>query len=54
MIGGVWVKPDKRTFDRMLRRVQKPARYIGGELGSVRKRKEEIALRFAFCFPDLY
>ncbi|MFT8889356.1 MAG: TIGR03960 family B12-binding radical SAM protein [Ethanoligenens sp.] len=34
--------------------VQKPARYTGGELGSVHKKKEEIDVRFAFCFPDLY
>ena len=48
------MRPDHKTFDRMLRRVQKPARYIGGELGSVRKRRETLAMRFAFCFPDLY
>ncbi len=34
--------------------VQKPARYTGGELNSVTKNCDEVAVRFAFCFPDLY
>lgn len=34
--------------------VQKPARYSGGELNSVVKKKKDILVRFAFCFPDLY
>ena len=41
-------------IDRQLLRVQKPARYAGGEMGSVMKNKDEVDLRFAFCFPDLY
>ena len=41
-------------IDRQLLKVQRPARYAGGELGSVVKRREEVELRFAFCFPDLY
>lgn len=39
-------------IDCALRRVQKPARYIGGELNSVIKENADI--RIAFCFPDLY
>ncbi len=42
------------NIDRQLLRVQKPARYAGGETGSVTKNKAEVDLRFAFCFPDLY
>lgn len=42
------------NIDRQLLKVQKPARYAGGEMGSVRKEKENVDLRFAFCFPDLY
>ena len=42
------------NIDRQLLRVQKPARYAGGEMGSVMKQKAEVDLRFAFCFPDLY
>lgn len=34
--------------------VQKPGRYTGGEPGAVIKNKDEISLRFAFCFPDTY
>ena len=38
----------------ILRRVQKPARYTGGEPNSVVKDKNAVALRYAFCFPDTY
>ena len=43
-----------RKLKRILPRVQKPARYVGGEWGSVIKEKDEIFLRFAMCFPDTY
>ncbi len=39
---------------RILASVQKPARYTGGEYNAVIKNKEDINLRFAFCFPDIY
>ena len=42
------------SLEELFERVQKPARYTGGELNSVMKRKEEVAIRFAFCFPDTY
>ena len=42
------------NLDEMLLRVQKPGRYAGGELNSVVKNPDEVAVRFAFCFPDLY
>lgn len=42
------------NLDDLLLQVQKPARYIGGELNSVTKNRDEVAVRFAFCFPDLY
>ena len=35
-------------------KVQKPARYIGGEVNSVVKDKSKIKFRYAFCFPDNY
>jgi len=44
----------KEKLDKILLNVQKPARYIGGEIGSVSKAKDKIDLRFAFCFPDTY
>ena len=40
--------------DRILASVEKPARYTGNELNSVLKRKEEVDIRFAMCFPDVY
>lgn len=43
-----------RKLERILPLVQKPARYIGGELNSVIKNKDEVDIRFAFCFPDSY
>ncbi len=41
-------------FEKMLRNVQKPGRYVGGERGAVIKDKNAVKLRFAFCFPDVY
>lgn len=41
-------------LDELLLRVQKPGRYAGGELNSVVKDPADVAVRFAFCFPDLY
>ena len=43
-----------KKMEAILSRVQKPARYVGGEWGSVMKDKKNIDLRFAFCFPDTY
>lgn len=40
--------------DEILMQVEKPARYIGNEVNAVMKNKEEIAIRFAMCFPDVY
>ncbi len=41
-------------WEQLLLKVQKPARYTGGELHSVVKNKADVDVRFAFCFPDLY
>ena len=40
--------------DDILMQIEKPARYIGGEVNSVMKEKEKVDIRFAMCFPDLY
>lgn len=40
--------------DEILLNIEKPARYIGNEVNSVMKNKEEIEIRFAMCFPDVY
>ena len=42
------------NISSVLKSVQKPGRYIGGEYNSVIKNKEEVKCRFAFCFPDTY
>lgn len=44
----------KEKLDQFLLQVQKPSRYIGGELNSVTKNPADVSLRFAFCFPDTY
>ena len=41
-------------IDALLRQVQRPARYVGGEYGQVVKDKAGVDVRFAFCFPDTY
>lgn len=43
-----------KQLDKLLVRVEKPARYTGGELNSVRKELTEIRTRFGFAFPDTY
>lgn len=40
--------------DEILLKIEKPARYIGGEVNSVMKDKEAVDIRFAMCFPDVY
>lgn len=40
--------------DEILLQVEKPARYIGNEVNSVMKDPEQVAIRFAMCFPDVY
>ncbi|MBC3939018.1 TIGR03960 family B12-binding radical SAM protein [Anaerotruncus massiliensis (ex Liu et al. 2021)] len=44
----------RKALERVLLQVQKPARYTGGELGSIVKDPAKVDVRFAFCFPDLY
>lgn len=41
-------------IQKILLEVQKPGRYVGGELNSVIKNKDDVAVRYAFCFPDTY
>ena len=44
----------QKGLERILGAVQKPARYTGGEYHAIMKQKDEVDLRFAFCFPDVY
>lgn len=41
-------------LEKLLEQVQKPARYIGGEMNAVQKNWDETEATFAFCFPDTY
>ncbi|MBQ2700726.1 MAG: TIGR03960 family B12-binding radical SAM protein [Clostridia bacterium] len=45
---------DMQKIERMLEKVQKPARYMGGEMNTQLKPWEEAEVRFAFGFPDSY
>ena len=40
--------------DEILLSVEHPERYIGGEINSIKKNKDDIDIRFAMCFPDVY
>ena len=40
--------------DEILLKIEKPARYIGKEINSVVKRPEDVEIRMAMCFPDVY
>ena len=41
-------------FSSVLKSVEKPGRYVGGEYNRIMKDKESVKCRFAFCFPDTY
>ena len=43
-----------QKLERILPRVQKPARYVGGEYNAIIKDKAAVDTRVAFCFPDTY
>ena len=40
--------------DDILMKIEKPARYIGHEVNAVVKNREDVNIRFAMCFPDVY
>jgi radical SAM superfamily enzyme YgiQ (UPF0313 family) len=44
----------ENKLDRILLKVQKPGRYVGGELNSTVKDWDKVATRVAFVFPDIY
>ena len=43
-----------KELDRILKKVEKPARYIGGEVNSVIKDPADVSVRVGFAFPDTY
>ena len=44
---------DTAKLDQILPLVEKPGRYIGNELGCVKK-SQDLPIRFLFAFPDVY
>ena len=44
----------KKRYEKLLKKVQKPGRYTGGEYGEIIKDKSVTDVRFAFAFPDMY
>lgn len=43
-----------KVSDDILFKVEKPSRYTGGELNEIVKNPNDVDIRFAFCFPDVY
>ena len=41
-------------LEELLPTVEKPARYIGGEMNTQIKQRQRDTATFAFCFPDIY
>lgn len=48
------IQGHEMSLDTILKKVEKPGRYIGGEINSVNKHLKDIRTRFAFAFPDVY
>lgn len=46
--------PTRGLPDEILTQVQAPARYIGHEFNAVIKNPQEVELRVALCYPDVY
>ncbi len=44
----------ENKLDRILLKVQKPGRYVGGELNSIVKDWDKVQTKVAFVFPDIY
>src|SRR5512139_341606 len=42
------------AYEALLRRVERPGRYLGNERGMVQKDPANVGLRFALAFPDVY
>ena len=43
-----------RELNTILKRVEKPARYIDGEINMVKKNPTDVSVRIGFAFPDTY
>ncbi|HHY90096.1 MAG TPA: TIGR03960 family B12-binding radical SAM protein, partial [Clostridiales bacterium] len=45
---------EKIDLEDLLYQVEKPARYIGGEINAIAKDPSDVFIRFGFAFPDVY
>jgi len=45
---------EKTAFARVLARVEKPGRYVGGEWNEIRKNPARVQTKVALAFPDVY
>ena len=45
---------DRKRLERVLRTVEKPGRYVGGEWNQVRKDPRKVKSKVALVFPDAY
>lgn len=45
---------NKKLLDKILKKVEKPGRYVGREINSIHKDITDETIRFAFAFPDIY
>lgn len=45
---------NKDKLDRVLKKVDRPARYIGMEINSVKKDFKDAKVKFVFSYPDIY
>lgn len=45
---------DRLLLDSIMGQVSKPVRYMGNEYNMVEKNPEDVSIRFAFAFPDVY
>lgn len=45
---------DRKEFFEILKQIQKPARYIGGEWNEIKKDPDQAKIKIALAFPDLY
>ena len=43
-----------KSFAEILAEINRPSRYLGGELGSIRKEPSKVDVRVALAFPDVY
>lgn len=45
---------ERVNIEKLLKKVEKPARYIGNEVNACKKQVDENTVRFGFSFPDTY